>query len=371
MTLHKAVEITRKFLIGAVIGLASLFVIMLLFRLGIIIKNIIIPPETQPANFLYGEIPDIVFPESTNGSKLTYEINTVSGSLPEFPDRINVYQLIAPKPSLLNLDKTKEKIKRLGFVDESGSLLKETVLGNDNYLWAENTNLGRRITINSLTSDFALTSNFLSLPGVLNSNQSPTRDGAIKTVTNFLTLAEIPLDDIDFAKSKVEFYSIDNGRLIPENNLSKAKIARIDLVQKNLEFDLDTGIPDLTGGYKKIKMDLPIMYSFAPYTTMSFLVGKNEDSEEIVKANFVHKIADTANKNVATYNIKNAEQAFKELQEGKAFVATYVGLKSKVTINNIYLAYYLDDKTEKYLMPIIVFEGTDGFLAYVSALRIE
>jgi len=367
MTLHKAVEVTKKFLIGVSIGIAAILVFMLLFRLGIIIKNIISPPKTLPPTHLFEALPAISFPPNVINKTLTYDLNTVTGSLPKFPDRIDVFPISKTEPSLLLLDKAKDKIKKIGFVDKDETVLPETLITEERYSWSENTGLGRGIDFNIVTSDFVLESGFLTSTDALNAKQPPDKNIAIGKIKEFLNNLEISTDNIDFEKTKTEFFSIKNGVLAAETNISKAKVTRIDLQQKNIEYSLDTGIPDLAGGYKKLKMSVPAAYPKPPLTNMTFWLASID--QPIIRANFVNKNPDT--KTSSTYAIKTADEAFDELKNGKAFIAVYYGTGEKVTINNVYLAYYFDDSTNNFIMPVVVFEGDNGFTAYVSAIRTE
>ena len=60
-------------------------------------------------------------------------------------------------------------------------------------------------------------------------------------------------------------------------------------------------------------------------------------------------------------------QAWEELQSGSAFVLQYPKTPI-ITIRNIYLAYYDSISPQTYLQPVFIFEGDDGFVAYVPAV---
>jgi hypothetical protein len=371
MTLHKTVEMARKFFLGVLLGIAAIFVLMLIFRLGVMIKNTIFPPKVMPANHAFGILPTISFPKNATNANLTYEINTVTGELPDFQDRINVYPISQPQPNLVNLNKAKSKVRKLGFVNESGILLPETPIGDANYTWAENTGIGRRMTFDTITFDFNLKSNFLSSPTVNEAKLLSNEENAIKQTAMFLNLLELLPPDVDMTKSQSELFSIQNGLLTPETNLLRAKVIRIDLYQNDVEYNLNTGVPDLAGGFKEVEMTIPIAYPHPPYSTMNFLIASGDQSAEVVSANFIHKTPIFDNTDTATYYIKTPTDAFDELKNGKAYIASYAGSKTTVVINNIYLAYYLGEEKQEYLMPVIVFEGDDGFVAYVSAVKTE
>src|SRR5574342_102076 len=103
MTLHDTVELSKKVLIWFSGAIAGIIVIVLLFQLGIIIKNVLFPPKVQPPTFTYGKLPQIRFPENAVTQKFTFTLNTLSGTLPELPNRLNVFQITEAQPNFLNL----------------------------------------------------------------------------------------------------------------------------------------------------------------------------------------------------------------------------------------------------------------------------
>ena len=127
---------------------------------------------------------------------------------------------------------------------------------------------------------------------------------------------------------------------------------------------------DLTR-FQNFDMDLPIMYPDPPYSTMNFLIGSGVAKSELVEANFSHQRINREPETQATYPLKTAEEAFNELKEGGGFLASYYGNESQILIKEVYLAYYLGVTPQEYLMPVVVFEGPNGFFAYVSAVNDE
>ena len=72
----------------------------------------------------------------------------------------------------------------------------------------------------------------------------------------------------------------------------------------------------------------------------------------------------------ATYSLKTSQQAWQELQAGGGYLLS-IPKTLVVTVRNVYLAYYDSISPQTYLQPIFVFEGDDGFVAYVPALNPE
>ncbi len=383
MTLHRTIDIAKKFFLGIGAGIGVIIVIVLLFQLGVIIKNVLFPPPIQPANHLYDALPKISFPENITSDKLTYTLNTISGTFPEFPDRLNVFQIKQPEPNFLNLDKAKDKAAKLGFLNDKGSASPETNLGNATYQWTKNQELSKRLTMNIITTDFALSSNYLTAATVLDAKNLGNQTDAMDKIRDFLNSIGMNSSDIVLEKTlnaenstpyitKPQLFSIENGTLVPTTSLSKAQVIRVDLYQKNMIYALNTGIPEVTGGFRKLDVDIPILYPRPPYSTMNFWLASDSFGPNVFTANFIHKsiiVDETAEQ--ATYPIKTSEEAFEELKNGNAYIASYFGFEKEVKISKIFLAYYLGEDPQDYVMPIIVLEGDNGFFAYVSAIRDE
>ncbi|HSW48387.1 MAG TPA: hypothetical protein VLG67_04900, partial [Candidatus Saccharimonadales bacterium] len=250
----------------------------------------------------------------------------------------------------------------------------EISLGNGNYEWDESTGINRKLRFNIVTFDFSLTSNYLSSLTVLGAAKLSNQTDAIQTVSDFLTSIQQLPTDIDLTKTQnpqsginyntyPQLFAIRNGVMVPTTSLSSAKVIRVDLYQKDLEYDLDTGKPGAT----HVKMKVPVLYPHPPYSTMSFWVASGQNNQEVDSASFVHR--EILTDSPATYPIKTAQEAFDGLKNGDGYIPSYQGADKNILISNVYLAYYLGEENQAYLMPIIVFEGQDNFFAYVSAIK--
>lgn len=382
MTLHETTEITKKLGIGSAIGIVLIIVLVLFFQGGVIVKNILFPRPIEPPNYAYEKVPAIEFPENATTKQLTYTKNTLSGELPVFPDRLILFPIIQNSPNLLNLDLAKQKAEALGFVDAQDEPLPETALGGARYEWKERTGIDRTLIFDIVNFDFTLTSDYTSSLVALLAQEISDQKSAINTAKGFLTSIALMPEDVDLAKTEdpnpvetyttgPELFSIQNGDLVPATSLSKVQVFRVDLYQKNIEYELKTGKTDDKNVVETVQENLPILYPNPPHSTMNFWIASGDSDAEVVESSFVHQSINLLPETEATYGIKSAEEAFTELKEGKAYIAAYNGDDSQILINNVFLAYYLGDKRQQYLMPIIVFEGDKGFFAYVSAIRNE
>ena len=167
----------------------------------------------------------------------------------------------------------------------------------------------------------------------------------MEIASSFLTSLAQP-SDLDEAKTKTTLLSIKNAELVPAATRDTAQIVRVDFFQKDVS-------------------KLPLYYANHPHSTLFALIGSGEDAPQVVQANFSYN---KASKTSATYPIISADQAFLFLKEGKAYITSYQGASSEIVLRNVSLAYFLEEKKQEFLMPIIVFEGDSGFRAFVQAI---
>ena len=322
----------------------SLVIIFLLF-IGIKLLTFIINSLTPaaPPSASFGKLLPIPFPNQVK-ENLSYSLDTLTGFLPNFSDRAKVYRITSEPPTLLGLDKTREKVSEIGFKSDG------TQVAEDTYQWVDQgQSLQRKITMNIFSSDFNLSSPYLVTPSLLTFSGLDEKNSAIKIAETFLSDMSLSPKDIDQKKTKITSYSIERSMLIPTSKISNTKIVKVDFFQKDLD-------------------SLPIYYDKGTSSTIDFLIGKENKELKVVEARFFHKnISETA----STYAIKTASEAFSELQKGKAYIANKPINTVEFTINKIFLGYYIGEDQQEFLMPVVVFEGNNDFVAYVSAVKDE
>ena len=344
LNLHQAVSETRSTLKWGGITVVILLVIFFLYRGGQFIYSLLAPPP--PPTVAFGKLPPIVFPESKVQKKLSFAIDTLTGSLPGFSDRATINSITQPQPNILALSRAQQRVENSGFLS-SGNALSTSV-----YQWDETdsqTQLSRTLIANILTFNFTMTSSFLSNEEVIKAESLPQEQEAIDLAKQFFTdLSSYP-QDIDESKTTTALFAIQDGTLVPADSFSDAQIVRVDFFQKDVN-------------------QSPLMYPNYPESTINAYVGSGGFNGQVVQAEFIHHpISDI----IATYPIKTAQEAFDDLQKGQGYIVSYGGSGTKVGITKVYLGYYAGRLDQNYLMPIAVFEGKDNFLAYVSSVKNE
>lgn len=308
-----------------------------LFFIAITVKNIIFPPPAPPPTVTFGKIP-INLPISSK--VYDYKIDTVTNSLPKVVSQEKVYKIEDEKSDLLALNRATDKVRQVGFTDK-GIKISENV-----YQWVD-ASTGRTLTMNIMNNNFNLISNFTQ-----STNVSPflgNANTAIAAGKDFLTRMGLYKNDFDDSKTQVALFSINNFALTPATSISNTQIIRVSFFQK-----------DING--------IPVFYPQTVTSPITLLVGTIRGENQVVEANFFYqKPSDQS----STYPLKTTQQAFDELKKGNAYIASYAGQSQTVSIKKVYLGYFLSEKRQDFLTPILVFEGNDSFQAFVSAVTDE
>ena len=348
LTLHSITENIRTIVKWAAIGLGSILLLFFIYKGIGLFRNTFFPAPPPAPESKFGKLPAIDFPRSISNTKFTYSINTVTGNLPEFPDRVDVFVTVQNKPNLLNLERARSKARNLGFVSSNSSnqTVPERAITDSLYEWISASDPGRKLIMEINTLEFQLTTDYSSNAAVLSAKLLADEGYAIRTTENMLSSIDLLPSDLDETKTRTELYKIQDGLLTSASNLSSTQVIRVDLFQKDVK-------------------EIPIVYPDPPHSTMNFLVASGQYDTTIILSSFIHqKISDLS----STYSIKTTQQAYDELKSGNAYVGSYFGSGKSVSITKVSLAYYLGRTRQNYLYPVYVFEGTDGFTAYISAL---
>lgn len=340
-TLNKTKKETKIILKWGGIFLSIILLFLISGRFAEIIKENLTPPPPPDASF--GKLPSIPFPNQQK-ENITYSIDTLSGFLPNFSDRTKVYKINVGQPTLLALDKTREKVAQVGFTS------KGTPITKDVYQWIDQSSIiQRRITINIFSQDFTLSSPYLIIPSLQFFENSNEQDSAIETAKTFLSDMMLFPHDLDEEKTKTILYSIEDNTLIPASKISNSKIIRVDFFQKDID-------------------NLPIYYEKGITSTIDLLIGKENNRPKVLDARYFYKNISQIS---SIYAIKSASVAFAELKQGKGYIASKSHNSVEVTIKKVLLGYYIGEGQQEFLMPIVIFIGENDFVAYISAVKDE
>ena len=343
LTLSQATSLTKRIAKWSAIIALSIILLIIFVRVGKTLKEIIAPTPPPPPTVSFGKLPAIEFPNNSFPQKITYTIDTVTGALPKLPDRANVFKMGEPNPDLLALKKAEQKVTGEGFSQPA------IRISGNTYQWTDSKSpILRKLNIDIFTLDFTVSSSFLSNQAVTLGTNLPNPDNAKGVAQSFLSNMSFLYEDLNLEKTKTNLLSIKNSNLQPATSISTAQIIEVDFFQKDVD-------------------KMPILYSKNNSSTMNIFVGGGENQAQVVKSELFHQ---TISSQSSTYPIKTASDAFLQLRRGEAYILSSQK-DEDVSVRNIYLGYFMANKKQDFLMPIIVLEGDNGFVAYVSAVKDE
>lgn len=320
-------------------------VIVLILRIIFFVKDVFYPSPPPEAEVAFGKLQLQTLPTNEN-QNFTYSVNTLTGNLPALNNQLKVYRIKQFQPDLLAVNKFQDKITNVGF--ERGF----TTISDKVFEWKTNPNyqgIEKRIRFNVLNNNFTITSLYTQNEDILAGKNLPTTNRAIDTATDFLGDIGVISDDIDLEKTKTNLFSIQNGSLTQSTSLSNSQIIEVNFFQKDID-------------------KLPIFYEKPNSSNISILIAGGNFQGQIVGANFVYQpVSDES----STYPLKSVDSAYEQLKSGQAYIASYFGTSTNISITNVFLAYYIGTQAQDFLMPIFVFEGNEGFFAYVTATADE
>ena len=305
----------------------------------------IFPPGPPPPTVKFGKLTEIPFPKNALDVKLTYVLETPEGGLPtDIPTQSKVFFMPKINPNLLALDVAKEKAKALNFSGEPEQ-------SSDTLYKFKNPSFPSVLEINIITGAFSISYD-------LNADRSPleTKPPIAETAaSNFrdaLSGANVMPEDITGPMSH-SFFKLSEGKLINALALSESDVIKINLFRKSYD-----KLPSLTGNPNEANI-------------WALISGATTRDQQIVAAEYHYFPVDE--NQFSTYPIKTPQAAFEELQSGGAFIAD-LGLNkdgSNLKIRRIYLAYFDPGVSTDFFQPIYVFEGDNGFTAYIPAVTAD
>ncbi len=322
-------------------GGSSLVALVLLWSIGVAaikIYKAANPPYLAPT-VKYGILPKNVFPTKEFTTK-KFSFEFINDLTPVFNDQEKVYIIYRSTVEILALEEAKSVAKEFGFKDEPAEISKNV------YEFKNNKN--KTLTMNVLKGDFNLKYSYANDPSVLNAENMPTKDIAIKTAESFLELGKKYTDDLKKGKKEASYWKIAEGTLTAVSAQSEANAIKVDFYRQLLDDKWRIVSPQ------------------SGEASVSILVsGSTESDKKVIEANF--KYANISRESFSTYPIKSSTEAMADLEAGNYWPASDIS-SEKAVIRDIQLAYYEPVVLTQYLQPIYVFKGDNNFVAYVSAV---
>jgi len=341
-TLTEVSTLSRKVIKFGTAGLVFLMILPVLTRLGKAIYYKYNPPPVPPPTVTYGKIPPVVFPKLEGAKRPEILLETISGGLPKFQDRANVYPVEINKSRLLTLERYRQKAKALEINNEPVQIDDRT------YRFIHPT-LPVMFEVDLITNVVTYKYDWTTDINLLKKGIIPQGNEAISEARAFFSRIGLLTDDLIAGTAKYKYLTATGSALVLAAEAAEANFVRVDLFRADKD-----KMRMVTAGGETSPVNVLIS---------SGVYGGNNN--RIVQASYQYsKLVDSAN--VATYPLKSIDAAWKELTSGGGFIVKSV--LPKEYVRKITLGYYESNEPQVFMQPVFVFEGDAGFTAYVSAI---
>lgn len=354
-TLTETAKVARKAIRYGAIGFVGITV---LWYLGMALVNYflsLLPPKLPPYSVEFGPLQAVNFPKNETRPKLSLELPT--GGIPTFPDRMRVYYAPTRRSGFADPEKAMDVATALGF------LFKPDQPTETRYVWTNQDQLASKLDMNIVTGHFVLSRVWQNNPALATMGNFPPDKQTITEIGNFLKKANL-LDDDVVGQEKIVYLKDDAGKMIPALSLSDADFIQIDFFRKNIEeIDPESKTKEVVASYPFYRTDP------SKGLIRTVISGSKNTNEKILGIEYAYTSIQY-DKN-STYPIKTGEEAWAELSAGGGFVTPTSPTTGETKVRKIFLGYYDSNVNQKYAMPIYIFLGDQGFVAYVSAVKDE
>lgn len=312
---------------------------------GIALYKKVFPAPPPPPTVKFGTLTKIPFPDNGITAKLSYTLETPEGGLPTtIPTQAKVFFMPKINPTLLSLDVATEKARAMDF-DGTPEQISDTI-----YRFGT-ANFPSILEMNIVTGTFSISYDLVADRSPID-QKPPVSDVAATRFKAFLTSADILPEDLTGPITH-EFFRLSEGRLAPAISLSESDVIKVNLFRKAYD-----ELPSLTGNPNEANV-------------WGIMSGATTRNQQIIAAEYHYFPVDETQ--FSTYPIKTPSEAYNELTNGTPFIAD-LGLNKDggaLKIRRIYLAYFDPEVASDFFQPIYVFEGDNGFIAYIPAVTAD
>jgi hypothetical protein len=318
------------------------------FGFGVQLYLKIFPPGPPAPTVKFGKLPKINFPPSNTVVKLNFALETPTGTFPaNIPTQAKVYFMPKLSSNLLALDNAKSKAEQLGFLST------DPIIESDTLYKFTFKNAPSIMEMNIVTGAFSISYDLASDRSAILS-RPPVAEVAATNFKSYLSSANSLPEDLT-GPMIPSYYKLESGALTKVLALSEADVTKVNLFRK--EYDK---LPSLTA---------------SPYNAnvWAIISGTQERGKQVIASEYHYFPVDETK--YSTYPIITPEEAFKKLQDGKAYVASMGQYKEgdNLKIRKVYLAYFDPDVPSDFYQPIYVFDSNENdpensFIGYIPAV---
>lgn len=341
-SLHETAHYSR---IGIKYGSIALVVMIVgRFVLGIVsdVYKAMFPEAPPPPTVGFGIIPEVVFPELNSG-QFSYVLETPTGTIPEFQDRMEVFPYVLERPNLLALEQATAQANSMGFEDIS-----QQVTATD-YLWTNFGEVPGTLQINVYDGTFVLEYDWNKAPDFLVEQQLVNEATAKQRIQDFLQSPGLLPEDLRDGPYTVTYMKASGRSYEKTVSLSEADFVQFDLFRKPVQNIFPVMTPDASTG------------------VIQAIVSTNPNKAWLVYLQYNYFPVDYSL--TETYPLKLGSQAWMELLGGGGYVARIDPGIEQIVVRSVELGYFEAFDKQPYLQPIYIFRGDNQFVGYVQAVR--
>lgn len=341
-TLTEVSLMTRR---GIKYGTIALVIMALIPGAAGLVKKIYLtlnPPPPPAPTVRYGKLPKLNWPEAPNFATPEYKLETISGGLPNLTNLGKVYVVGINKSRLLTLDRMSNRAKSTGFTNDPIQL-------DDRTFRFVNPLAPIDMIFDVISGTFSYKLDWTRNGKAEMSFDVPVGGAAITEAKSFLQrLGTLP-DDLEKGEGKVQYLIATGSAMLPATSPYEANFTRVDL-------------------FRSKKDELEIVTVGGDTSPVNVILAGQSGDSRIVQANYSY--SQVLDEDFGTYPLKPVSNAWNELVAGGGFIAVRTP-ENVIVIRRVYLAYFESNDPQQFLQPIYVFEGDQGFTAYVSAISNE
>lgn len=342
-TLTETAYYARNTVRWTIIGLIAFIILRITFEVAVSVIRSTFPAPPLKPNYAFGKLPKLIFPQTaTPSADFTFSVQTIEGTVPQASEAAYVFFMPKNRVDLLSLSKTQSFVSRLNFTSSPQQIQ------DIRYRWVDLANPFRAIEVNIVDLHFTLSYAFQNDLSLFQDRDVPSSTQALNEVGSFLQTLGLDLSDLNFQEAKIAYLKLVGDTLTSTTSQSQADAVRIDVFRMSYE-----GIPVVTE---------------SPDTgIMTFILsGSRRIEKRFLHVNYRYWPVDQ--QVAAIYKLKTSNEAFEDLKKGNAYFVRLPTNQNRAAITNVRLAYYDGPFTQLYLQPVFIFEGENGFLAYVPAI---
>lgn len=324
------------------IGLVFLMIGRIILTASIAYYRKLHPLPPPPPDVKYGKLPKLIFPQKDQPT-LTYTLETRTGGLPaKMETQYKVFFMPILRPSLLAYDKSKAVANRLEFIQDP------VKLSDTDYRWDSSEVVPSSLTMNIITGAFILDRRWQDDPTYVTPTIFYSDKQALDRTFNTLSRVDLLPEDVKAGDHNFQYYRAENGQLVRAVSASQAQFIRVNLYRAAVD------------GTRVInpRQDKGLISAL-------LALQQEEDKQFVsIEYNYFPVEAETS----AVYPLISVAEAWKRMQEGAGFVASYREGATSTVVRDVTLAFYDSDIPQQYLQPVFLFEGDEEFVGMVPAV---